>query len=85
MEKAKTAIRILRSKKIIASMSEGVKLDFPQGAPQPKSLYDDLLNGESKIVLINKITSQSCTYKSNSVNHISATNLIKINFIKEEE
>lgn len=85
VEKAKTAIRILRSKKILASLSEGVKLDFPQGAPQPKSLYDDLLNGESKIVLINKITSKSCTYKSNSVYHISATNLIKINFIKEEE
>lgn len=85
VEKTKTAIRILRSKKILASMSEGVNLDFPQGTLQQKSLYDGLLSGESKIFLTNKITSKSCTYKSNSIHHISATNLIKINFIKEEE
>lgn len=84
-EKSKTTIRILRSKKIFASLSEGIKLDFPQGAPQQKSVYDGLLSGESRIFLTNKITSESCVYKSNSVHHISATNLIKINFIKEEE
>ena len=84
-EKSKTAIRILRSKKIFASLSEGIKLDFPQGTPQQKSVYDGLLGGESRIFLTNKITSEGCVYKSNSVHHISATNLIKINFIKEEE
>ncbi|MDR1235660.1 MAG: hypothetical protein LBJ96_01495 [Holosporaceae bacterium] len=52
---------------------------------QKTNLYDELKNGFCKIEVINKNTNEKSTYKSNGVFHTSKTNLITINFIKEEQ
>ncbi|MDR0631816.1 MAG: hypothetical protein LBF54_01030 [Holosporaceae bacterium] len=51
---------------------------------QKTNLYDELKNGFCKIEVINKNTEETALYKSNAVLHQQKTNLITINFIKEE-
>ena len=48
------------------------------------SLYDELCLGFCKIRILNKITNENAVFKSNGVTHVNGTNLITINFIKEE-
>jgi hypothetical protein len=59
----------------------GIK-DFSES--QKMNLYDELKNGFCRIELLNKNTAEKIIYKSNGVFHIPQTNLITINFIKDE-
>jgi hypothetical protein len=52
---------------------------------QKTNLYDELKNGFCRIEIINGNTNEKSTYKSNGVFHTPKTNLITINFIKEEQ
>ncbi|MDR2645935.1 MAG: hypothetical protein LBC04_02035 [Holosporaceae bacterium] len=53
-------------------------------ASQRTNLYDELKNGACRISIINKNTSEESIYRSNAVLCTPKTNLILINFIKEE-
>jgi hypothetical protein len=53
-------------------------------ASQTTNLYDELKNGACRISVINKNTDEESAYKSNAVLCTPKTNLISINFIKEE-
>jgi hypothetical protein len=59
----------------------GIK-DFSES--QKINLYDEFKNGFCRIELINKNTQEKRIYKSNGVFHTPQTNLISINFIKDE-
>lgn len=53
--------------------------------PKKLSLYDELKNGACSITVKNLMTDESATYISNMVSHINGTNIITINFVKEEK
>jgi hypothetical protein len=53
-------------------------------ASQKTNLYDELKSGACRISVINKNTSEESVYRSNAVLWAPKTNLILINFIKEE-
>jgi len=57
-----------------------------RGSPSQKlSLYDDLKSGACSMTVKNLLTNETAKYISNAVSHISGTNIITINFIKEEK
>lgn len=87
LENSKPTIRILRAKKVFANMPKNIDADFLEAEVETQkfSLYDDFLNGKCKISLINKSSEESGFYKSDSVQHISDSDLIKIHFTKEKE
>lgn len=76
VENRKTAIRILTSSTISTKN--------PAKNLQNISLKNDILQGKCQILLRNKNTNESCTYKSNSAQKISSPNCLKIHFIKHE-
>jgi hypothetical protein len=53
-------------------------------AAQKISLYDELKDGSCKISVANKNANEKSIYRSNAVLYTPKTNLISINFIKEE-
>ncbi|MDR0555399.1 MAG: hypothetical protein LBG20_00060 [Holosporaceae bacterium] len=51
---------------------------------QKTNLYDELKSGFCSIEIVNRSNNEKSIYKSNAVLHIPKTNLITINFVKEE-
>ncbi|MDR2268488.1 MAG: hypothetical protein LBD81_03520 [Holosporaceae bacterium] len=51
---------------------------------QKSSLYDDIKNGECQVIINNIATNISQRYKSSGLTHIPGTNLITINFLRNE-
>jgi hypothetical protein len=52
---------------------------------QKLSLYGELKNGACRLEITNKNTNEKSNYKSSGVFHTPQTNLITINFIREEQ
>ncbi|MDR2724444.1 MAG: hypothetical protein LBB25_04600 [Holosporaceae bacterium] len=60
----------------------GIK-DF--SVSQKTNLYDEIKDGFCQIEIVNRNTNERSIYKSNAVLFMPKTNLISINFIKEQE